>query len=347
MAAYVTAGGRPCPTQIPPPPCHACEPVEALPFTITMAFQAIIDVRTREVFAYEALVRGTGGEPAGAILAQVNPDNRYMFDHTCRCTAVALAARLQVPCFISINFLPNAVYQAATCIRATLQAARQHGFELPIVVVHVVGKRHQLDEIEKMPQRAIGMPAIHALALLEHATRVHGLLDFDERQRHAVDQQGDVWPEFVFAIDERQLGDNVPEVVVQVGEVDQADTRASGQSLVKAPPQIITLEVKLDLVEESGYFIAPHSGIDAQDGLLEQLGKNVVARIPVGLLQRQIVVAKPGQMQDRRDLDPRVFVEGRHSQPPTSMSIIQCPPLAGRLTQQAIGCTKTMLRKPV
>ena len=66
------------------PPCKACRPHEALPFAMTMAFQPIVDARARTVFAYEALVRGAAGEPAEAILSQVNPDNRYAYDQTCR-----------------------------------------------------------------------------------------------------------------------------------------------------------------------------------------------------------------------------------------------------------------------
>lgn len=128
------------------PPCRACQPGEALPFAITMAFQPIIDVRSRTVFAYEALVRGTGGEGAGVILSQVNPDNRYAFDQTCRRTAVALAARLRMPCFVSINFLPNAVYQAATCIRATLEAARQHGFPTSRLIFEITENEELVDK---------------------------------------------------------------------------------------------------------------------------------------------------------------------------------------------------------
>lgn len=113
---------------------------------MTMAFQPIVDARARTVFAYEALVRGAAGEPAEAILSQVNPDNRYAYDQTCRCTAVALAARLQMPCFVSINFLPNAVYQAATCIRATLEAARQHGFPTSRLIFEVTENEELVDK---------------------------------------------------------------------------------------------------------------------------------------------------------------------------------------------------------
>lgn len=128
------------------PPCRSCEHGRELPFAITMAFQPIVDVRTRKVFAYEALVRGRDGQGAGAVLAQVDAQNRYVFDQTCRTTAVELAARLGIPCFVSINFLPNAVYQAATCIRATLQAARRHGFPTSRLIFEITENEQLVDK---------------------------------------------------------------------------------------------------------------------------------------------------------------------------------------------------------
>ena len=59
-----------------------------------MAFQPIVDVRSREVLAYEASVRGLDGSGAAHILGQVNDDNRYQFDQACRVKAVRLAAQL-------------------------------------------------------------------------------------------------------------------------------------------------------------------------------------------------------------------------------------------------------------
>ena len=111
-----------------PPPCRACTERPALPFEFSMAFQPVVDVRNRSLFACEALVRGTDGSGAAAILAQVTDDNRYQFDQACRVKAVELAARLQLSCYVSINFLPNAVYEPATCIRATLEAAKRYNF---------------------------------------------------------------------------------------------------------------------------------------------------------------------------------------------------------------------------
>lgn len=112
--------------------CAECRDHEALGFDFTMAFQPIFNVRTRSAFAYEALVRGVNGESAAHILGLVNDSNRYRFDQACRVKAIEEAARLGIldipDCLLSINFLPNAVYRAETCIRATLEAARQSNF---------------------------------------------------------------------------------------------------------------------------------------------------------------------------------------------------------------------------
>lgn len=112
--------------------CSDCKVPGLLGFDFTMAFQPIVDIETGLPYAYEALVRGTGGEGAGWVLAQVTDANRYRFDQACRVKAIELAANLglhQLPdCKLSINFLPNAVYRPETCIRATLEASQRFAF---------------------------------------------------------------------------------------------------------------------------------------------------------------------------------------------------------------------------
>lgn len=109
--------------------CEECACGEGLDFKFTFAFQPIVDVSDRSVYAYEALIRGLQGESAWSILSQVNKTNRYAFDQICRVKAVKLAAKLGMETFLSINFLPNAVYQAEYCIRTTLAAARTYKFD--------------------------------------------------------------------------------------------------------------------------------------------------------------------------------------------------------------------------
>ncbi|WP_304640606.1 EAL domain-containing protein [Pseudomonas sp.] len=126
--------------------CSQCQDGEPLGFDFTMAFQPIVDINNHSIFAYEALVRGLDGSGAAGVLAQVNDDNRYRFDQACRVKAVELAARLQIPCFVSINFMPNAVYQAATCIRATLAAARRVGFPTNRLLFEITENEQVVDK---------------------------------------------------------------------------------------------------------------------------------------------------------------------------------------------------------
>ena len=129
--------------------CAECRNHEALGFDFTMAFQPIFNVRTRQPFAYEALVRGLNGESAFSILSKVTETNRYRFDQACRVKAIEEAARLGLPaipgCLLSINFLPDAVYRAETCIRATLEAARQFEFPLDRLMFEVTEGEQVVD----------------------------------------------------------------------------------------------------------------------------------------------------------------------------------------------------------
>ncbi|QYJ89147.1 EAL domain-containing protein [Shewanella halotolerans] len=108
--------------------CQQCANNLHLDFDFTMAFQPIIDVSKQEIFGYEALVRGPNNESAYSVISRVNDDNRYAFDQSCRVKAIALAAKLNLKSILSINFLPNAIYQPERCIRTTLAAAKDYGF---------------------------------------------------------------------------------------------------------------------------------------------------------------------------------------------------------------------------
>ena len=117
--------------------CAACKYGVGFEVPITMSFQPILDVSTETVFAYEALVRGQDGGGAGSVLAQVSPENRYAFDQLCRTTAIEWASNLDLTAdgaSLSINFLPNAVYEPRACIRATLAAAMRTSFPVSRII---------------------------------------------------------------------------------------------------------------------------------------------------------------------------------------------------------------------
>ena len=120
------------------PGCKHCKDLEALDFDFTFAYQPIVDFHARAIFAHEALVRGVNGESAASVLAKVNADNRYRFDQGCRVKAVRGAAQLGIREFLSINFLPNAVYQPEACIRSTFEAASKYNFPKERIIFEVV-----------------------------------------------------------------------------------------------------------------------------------------------------------------------------------------------------------------
>lgn len=128
--------------------CGECRSGEAFPIPFSMAFQPIVHAGTGEVFAYEALVRGVNGEPAGSILSQITKRNRYGFDQACRVRAIELASGLGLPATgaaLSINFLPNAVYNPMACISATLRTAERVGFPLHQILFEITEQEEVVD----------------------------------------------------------------------------------------------------------------------------------------------------------------------------------------------------------
>jgi len=110
--------------------CVGCREDAELPFEFKMAFQPIVDMNTQQVWGYEALVRGVNGEPALSILSQVTEDIRYRFDQASRVMAIETAGELFAgrDLRLSINFMPNAVYEPKACIQKSLAAAKRARF---------------------------------------------------------------------------------------------------------------------------------------------------------------------------------------------------------------------------
>lgn len=110
--------------------CVGCKDGNGFEQPFSMAFQPIVNLKTGKVFAQEALVRGKGGEGAGTVLSAVTEVNRYAFDQACRVRAIELAHGLNIldgEELLSINIMPNAIYEPRACIRQTLIAAERTG----------------------------------------------------------------------------------------------------------------------------------------------------------------------------------------------------------------------------
>jgi EAL domain-containing protein (putative c-di-GMP-specific phosphodiesterase class I) len=128
--------------------CQGCRSGEPLPFDFTMAFHPIVDLARGKVWGYEALVRGTQGQSAWQILSQVDDSLQYKFDQACRVKAIELAGRLfpqSEETRLSINFMPNAVYEPAACIRTSLETARRVGFDTRRIMFEFTENERMVD----------------------------------------------------------------------------------------------------------------------------------------------------------------------------------------------------------
>jgi EAL domain-containing protein (putative c-di-GMP-specific phosphodiesterase class I) len=127
--------------------CAGCRDGQDFETPFSMAFQPIVNLASGQVFAHEALVRGLAGEGAGSVLSTVSEHNRYVFDQQCRVKAIELATSLgmaETGAHLSINFMPNAVYEPRACIRLTLATAMRTGFPLDKLILEFT-ENEQLD----------------------------------------------------------------------------------------------------------------------------------------------------------------------------------------------------------
>jgi EAL domain-containing protein (putative c-di-GMP-specific phosphodiesterase class I) len=129
----------------PAPGCKACRTDGELGFEFDYAYQPIVDLASRSIYAHEALVRGPQGESAFSVLSQVDDSNRYQFDQACRVKAIRGAAALGMQELLSINFLPNAVYRPDACIRSTFAAAVEYGFPIERIIFEVTEGEQVID----------------------------------------------------------------------------------------------------------------------------------------------------------------------------------------------------------
>ncbi|WP_241191359.1 EAL domain-containing protein [Deinococcus psychrotolerans] len=104
--------------------------------------QPIVEVRTGEVVAYEALVRARLGQEligAGPLLkAAVAHDQLRAFDALARTTAIRqLYGKLESSQSLFINFSPGVIYNPDICLQTTFQACREVGADFSRLVFEI------------------------------------------------------------------------------------------------------------------------------------------------------------------------------------------------------------------
>jgi EAL domain-containing protein (putative c-di-GMP-specific phosphodiesterase class I) len=186
-----------------------------------MAFQPIVDMETRSVFAYEALLRGRQHQLAREVLNRVAHADMYAFDQSCQIKAIEMAAQLGIGRSggsVSINFMPGGVDHPENCIRTSLEAATRVGLPMKQIIF-------ELTEDERVADRA------HLTSIFQEYRR-HGL-------RTAIDDFGAGYAGLTL------LADFQPDVV----KVDRAlvagiDCNSAARSIVGA---IVTVCRSMDI----------------------------------------------------------------------------------------------------
>lgn len=104
----------------------------------TFAFQPIVDMQDRAVVAYEALVRGVGGEPAAEILAAMGQARSRDMNAILQQRALEVASGLGLDYGLNLNLLPRNVELAGGALEGTLERARELGFPLDRITMEII-----------------------------------------------------------------------------------------------------------------------------------------------------------------------------------------------------------------
>lgn len=110
-----------------------------------MAFQPIVDVERREIFAHEALVRGMSGEGAIEVLSRVSPQHRFAFHEACRIKAIETASALGMQSKLSLNVWPNDLTGRTECFHTVMDTARRCNFPLHRLMFEIAECEHVAD----------------------------------------------------------------------------------------------------------------------------------------------------------------------------------------------------------
>lgn len=126
----------------------------------TFAFQPIVDIDKREVWAYEALVRGPNGETAQAVLDQFSGDDLLRFDREARVRALELASRLGYTGRLSMNMMNKTLDLADEVLADTVASAIGLGYTSEQVMLEV-SEKDQVPDVEDFlrivrPARSLG-----------------------------------------------------------------------------------------------------------------------------------------------------------------------------------------------
>jgi len=92
----------------------------------SFAYQPIINAKTRQIFSYEALLRGRNNESVLQVQNSMTSSEFCELDAQSRIGAITLAANLGLSTHLNLNITPSIVISSPTTIPSILRAAEQY-----------------------------------------------------------------------------------------------------------------------------------------------------------------------------------------------------------------------------
>lgn len=130
------------------------EPFRKLP-PITMAFQPIVDIESRSVWGYEALVRGARGASAGSVFSKVARKHLPCFEELCRSRAFELASTLwtrEMEQYLSVNASPLFLVESRWGGVSRLEEAVHRCGLLPENIVIELTEMDRISDLQQLAQ---------------------------------------------------------------------------------------------------------------------------------------------------------------------------------------------------
>lgn len=132
---------------------------EVVDTSFGFAFQPMVEIDSRKIFGYEALVRGLAGESAATVIEAIRPENRYFFDQACRMRALKTAARRGIDAGLHINCSQISPENLSLSIDATVECALEHRIDPGRIVLEfgnleMLGNPRQLNKAREIAHAA-------------------------------------------------------------------------------------------------------------------------------------------------------------------------------------------------
>lgn len=106
----------------------------------SFAYQPIVNITTRTIHSYEALVRTSDNRPAIHVFERVATSDMYSFDEKIRVGAVELAGRLGLTTHLNLNFLPLSMEASPMAISSVLEAVDRSGIRPNQIIIEILEK---------------------------------------------------------------------------------------------------------------------------------------------------------------------------------------------------------------